>query len=244
MVRYKQTPLPCLLLKAQPIVECRKWSFHNSTISDSAKRREVKRCHTLHGACVLRRHVTNARETLTEGTTVPFRGNDASSLFAFTRDFDYDDHKVKYIAKVNGRSANKGIIIILSSYVSFLFCSKKNCSHSFFPFFPYFKETTVQEDKCARSLYLDFEEVLMRRAAISLEFLHRFLVSPLVTQEPPYLHFARILLYKTLKHDIISPLKRKLINIHWTVPVFLGTVFESFFFLLQHKERTNFEIGP
>lgn len=80
------------------------------------------------------------------------------------------------------------------------------------PFFLYFKETTVQEDKCARSLYLDFEEVLMRRAAISLEFLQRFLVPPLLLGN--HLIFTSLVFYKILKHDIISLLKQKLINIY------------------------------
>lgn len=105
------------------------------------------------------------------------------------------------------------------------------------PFFPYFKETTVQEDKCDRSLYLDFEEVLMRRAAISLEFLHRFLVPPLLLGS--HLIFTSLVFYKILKHDIISLLKRKLINTYIErCPAFsvLYSLKSSSFFYLQYKE--------
>lgn len=71
----------------------------------------------------------------------------AGSSFAFMWDFDYRDYKVgsaKSERQIRGRG-----------YYPVMYCpirSKKLLAAFAAPSFPYFEETTVQEDKCARFL--------------------------------------------------------------------------------------------
>lgn len=127
----------------------RKWSFHDSTISDNVKRCEVRRCHTLREGVTLSSHRNGEGTALQNGTTFHHPGDSNEAVRLPLREFSIITITKLDQRKANGRSADVGITQLCIVRPE----AKKKLLAAFTVLsLSYFKETTVQEDKCARFL--------------------------------------------------------------------------------------------